>query len=503
MIKYFTSVSLVVILFSGLCSGDVFKHRQSGEVFYGYPTNRTRAGKTRVYVENDGKFIGKTIKIDEYDVTYDIKGRKSNLVVIEINDQDILLSGTVSKLIANVIVEGANKGPRCILLEIDSPGGRGDCMKTICEAIKKASNCPVIAFISGQKYGGAFSAAAGIAIACDKIYIASDAEIGTIASQVNSSGIQPSVDDWQGTFLPDGIEAFGGYLSRLAEKKNRPGALARAFLDMDIEIAEVVIDECGLRNIIDKANKQSKDVIVKTWSKTKTVSISNDDLDKLGETEIQTVSQVTISADDAIYLRMADAIANSRSEVLEALKSKDAKLLVTTRIKTEVRKFAQSRDMANNYFANMIELEARAAEIETQIKGVVLEGRKNRPSKEDERLKRLQREMYQDRLKGARLAGREIRNRSAQKRARKSLSEKQIKDLQQGIDETYLDPYLIDQQRLTLELEYVLDDLLFCYVNAGDIVKRYPFALPEGKTFQYLQKRHNAALMKINALRVN
>ncbi len=34
--------------------------------------------------QQDGKFVGKTVLIDEYDVTYDPKGRKDNLIVIGI-----------------------------------------------------------------------------------------------------------------------------------------------------------------------------------------------------------------------------------------------------------------------------------------------------------------------------------------------------------------------------------------------------------------------------------
>lgn len=493
MIKHITIVSLVVILFSTLCIADVFKHRKSGEVFYGYPTNKSLGAKTRIYVEKDGKFNGKTIIIEEYDITYSPKGRKANVIVIGIDDQNILLSDTVSNSLAKTIIEGANKGPRCILLKIDSPGGRGDCMKKVCDAIKKTSNCPVIAFITGKKYGGAFSAAAGVALACDTIYISPDAQMGTIAPQVNATANRQSMADWQATFTPTDIAMFGGYLSTLAESKNRPGDMAMAIIDQSIEIIEVVIDEQGSRNIVSKANKQPKDAVVKTWSKTMIDYSPKKDSNKQDEAEEQTVSRIIISAEDAIYTKMADAIARSQSDVIEALEASDAKILLTTRIKTEVKKFTKNRGMAYKYFQDINELERQVVEIEKQMKSVATEGRKNMPSREDERLKRMQQDMYLELLNGKKNKGQIIRGRFKQKRARNSLSDDAIAGLQRDINNTYVNPYVLEYQRLTYELAYVLNGLIERYSKVSKIANKYPGALPEGQTLQDLRQKFNAA----------
>lgn len=510
MNKHITSISIALILFSGLCSGDVFKHRLSGEVFYGYPTNRTLGRKTRIYAQENGKFVGKTIIIDEYDVTYDPKGRKDNLIVIGIDHRDILLSDTVSKSLAKTIIEGANKGPRYIILEIDSPGGNGDCMKIVCDAIKKTSNCPIIAFISGKQYGGAYSAAAGVALACDKIYIAPDAEIGTLCPQIDATSSDQNLSEWKDMFTPASIASFGGYLVKFSEKKNRfgtflwelekkkrPAAMMMAMVDQNIEIVEVVIDEQGSRNIVHKAEKSPKDAIIKTWSRTIKVASPENKNDQPDEFE-QTESQITLSADDAIYTRMADKILPSRIEVIEDLDASDTKILNTTRIKSLVRKFTQSRfSIARNYQAITM-LEQEAAEIEGEIKAVITQARKNMPTMEDERLKQLQRKIYQNQLNDRSRDRRNFDNTYVRRGDRRSLSRREMARLEDEVQDTYINPYLFEQQRLAMELVGVLNELLDNYVNVNKLARQFPGALPEGKTLQALQQKYNIAFARRN-----
>jgi len=485
-----------MILFSSLCSGDIFKHRQSGEVFYGYPTNRSQGRKTRIYVEEDGKFSGKTVLIDEYDVTYAHKGRKENVIVVAIDNQDIILSDAVSNSLAKTIQQGANKGPLCIILDIDSPGGRGDCMKKVCDAIKNTTNCPVIAFISGNNYGGAFSAAAGIALACDKIYIAPDAQIGTLSTPINTTIQQQDIAGWHEFFTPKSIASFGAYLTTFAEKNKRPAAMMMAMLDQNLEIVEVVTDEKGSRNIIHKGNKRPADAIIKTWSKTNSSYPTEQNTEKDDVTP-QNTFEIILSAKDAIYTKMADKIIPSRSEVIDDLQLGDAKVIATSRIKTEVRKFSQSRAQLFNYYAGIEELEAQAVEIEKQMKEVSSASLKNRPTMEDERLKRLRREEYQNRLKrGGNRGRREIIESTRDRRKNPRLSNEEIANLERDIQNTYVDPYVFQYQRLAVELAFVLDDLILYYSRAAGIANKYPGAMPKGKTLRSLQLKYNSAVAK-------
>ena len=500
MSKYITIASIVVILFSSLCSGDVFKHRQSGEIFYGYPTNRTLGRKTRVYEEKDGKFFGKTVLIDEYDITYSARGRKENLVVIGIDNEDIILSDTVTTTLAKTIEEAANKGSRCIILEIDSPGGRGDCMKKVCDTIRKTYNCPIAAFISGKKYGGAFSAAAGIALACDKIYIAPNAQIGTIAAPVGSIMQQQQLTDWIETFTPQSIASYGAYLSTFAEKKNRPAALTMAILDRNIEIVEVVTDEQGSRDIVHKANKGAG-AIVRTWSKTST-SYPVESRSKDDETESTPASayQITLTAKEAIYTKMADVIAASRNEVIEDMNAEGVKVIETNRIRLQTRRFAQSRVQLIKYFAGIDELQTVAEQIEKDMKEVYSAALKHRPSREDERLRRLERKAYENQLTRNKDNKRVLRRSADDYRKRGDLTREELANLQLEVDQSYVDPYLIQQQQLAMELAGVLDELLVYYSRAAKIAKQYPGALPKGRTLRELQLNYNSAATKRNNL---
>ena len=439
--------------------------------------------------------------IDEYDVTYDTKGRKDNIFVIGIDNQDIILSDTVCASLAKTITEGANKGPLYILLDIDSPGGRGQCMKVVCDAIKKTSNCPVIAFISGKKYGGAFSAAAGIALACDKIYIAPDALMGTVAPPIEGTTRQEDLTDWQATFTPKNIGSFGAYLSTFAEKKNRPAVMVMAMVDQNIEVVEVVTNEQGSRNIVHKADKGSG-AIVRTWSKMIESPSTESDSEK-EDTEKETLYSITLSAKDAFGTMMVDAIVDSRSEVIKDLKADGAKIIITSRIKSGVRKFALGRAQIQRYYVGIEDLEVQVEEIEKQMKEVSSASLKNRPSREDERIRRLQREDYENRLRGGRRSGRKkriVRERVTDRRHQGSLTNEQIANLERDIQSTYINPYRIQQQRLAMELASVLDELIVYYSRSIGIAKRYPGALPKGKTLRSLQSKYNTAASKRNNL---
>ena len=74
-----------------------------------------------------------------------------------------------TEALEKAIEMASNQGPLCILIEVDTPGGSADLMRRICDAITKANNCRTVAFISGGEHGGAYSAGAIIALACDQM----------------------------------------------------------------------------------------------------------------------------------------------------------------------------------------------------------------------------------------------------------------------------------------------------------------------------------------------
>ena len=492
MIKNILNSAILVVLFSAFCSGDTFTNISTGETFYGYPTQKSRGNRTRIYVLEDEKLIGKTVDISEYNITYGAKGRKNNVVVVPLNNENILISSTVSKLVSRTIEEAVNKGARYVILEIDCPGGYGDYMKDICQTITNIEYCPVIAFIKGEKYGGAYSAAAGVALACDKIYISPEAAIGTVGPKLSGQDPEES-SEWKVEFTPESIASYGGYLASLAGKNSRPEAMAMALVDRNIEIVEVVTDERGSRDIIHKAEKRPADAIVRTWSKIqkKVVKTESDEYaEDSSSAEVITRTQITLTPKDALYTKMADEIASSRDDVLKALEAEDAKVVATRRIRSEIKKFRRARDSMVKLFANINELDNQAANIENQIEKVVEAGLRHRPSPEDERLKRLERKEYEQRLRKYRKKARRNRH----------LTKEELAELEMESRDIYVDPYILERNRLYHELVLVLNNLINHYTQVVKLARNYPASLPGDTNLTVVQQELTQLHSKRNAI---
>ena len=99
-----------VISLGAVASADTFRHRDTGEVFYGFRTNRRAGGKLQVYHSEEKKMI--TIEENQYDITLDDKGRRDTIVHIPIRQAEALISKVVSDRIAQTIIDAANSGPK-------------------------------------------------------------------------------------------------------------------------------------------------------------------------------------------------------------------------------------------------------------------------------------------------------------------------------------------------------------------------------------------------------
>ena len=102
---------------------------------------------------------------------------ESKVIVLPVDNPIMLEIETAA--FEKAIAEDANEKPALLLIEIDTPGGRIDYAKRMCSAITQSSSkCRVIAFIKGGPHGGALSAGAAVAFACNKIYMANSTVIG-------------------------------------------------------------------------------------------------------------------------------------------------------------------------------------------------------------------------------------------------------------------------------------------------------------------------------------
>lgn len=300
-----------------VCLADTFIHRQSGEILHGYATQQSIDNKSLVHTIEKGQ---QYLNLAAYDVQADRLGRENRVIVISL-DESILLE-IETQAIEKAVVSALDEGPLFILLEIDTPGGRVDLAKRVCAAITRTGNCRVIGYITGGKYGGAFSAGAAIALACDRIYIAGDAAIGSAALMTaDASGPRELEEVLGGTVSEKMMSAWRGYLAALAEKNSRPGLLAMAMVDKDIEVVEVDLN--GKRLFVEPANKEPTQKVVRTWS-------GRDSL-------------VTLTAADAVRCNIADKVVNSRKQLLLELGAGSAKLVYETAVQRARKRFEKAK----------------------------------------------------------------------------------------------------------------------------------------------------------------
>ena len=209
-----------------------------------------------------------------------------------------------------VISAAAQEKPALILLEIDTPGGRVDFAHRMCAAIQQITDCNVIAFVKGGKYGGAISAGAALSLSCDKIYMANNTVIGA-ATLVTLSHEEKTREKSYGAVVDEKSSSiWRAYLASLAQQNNRPGLLARAMVDSSIEVIEV--NEASKRLFIEPVNKKPEQQIVRTWNKAG--------------------SLVTLTAEEAVECTIADGLVKSREELLGQLGAGDANVVIDKKI---------------------------------------------------------------------------------------------------------------------------------------------------------------------------
>lgn len=291
-------LGVVCFILPGMCKGDTFQHKTSGQTYHGYAEQSPTAGKTTIHTKESGPV---QVNLTEYTVTSDNQGRNNHVAVFTFDDA--IESEIVTAAFEKAIVEESNKGPLLIILEIDSPGGRVDLAMRICSAITKTRNCTTAAFIRGGKNSGAYSAAAAIALACNKIYMSGATVMGAATVVASSENGIVELERMVGNNVGEKIRsAWRNYLASLAEQNNRPVALARAMENKDIEVLR--IRRNGKIMYIDSSEKQTTDEIVSVYN-------------RKGQL-------VTLPAQEAVNCFMADKVVTSFEEVLVDAGAADA-----------------------------------------------------------------------------------------------------------------------------------------------------------------------------------
>ena len=301
LVKTIFVASITTLACISACFADTFTHRRTGEVLHGYATSQAQEGLALVQTQEKG--LAK-LNLAEWQITTDRQGRNNRVSVFDLDDEIGLEIETAA--FEKAIVEAADEGPLFILLEIDTPGGRKFLANRLCGVIMETKNCPVIAFVKVGTYGGAISAGAAVALACDKIYMASATSIGAATTIIiDEKGIRDLKQAFGETVAEKFDSAWQAKLASLAEQNGRPGLLAKAMIDKDIEVIEV--SDAGRRLFIEPINKKPQQKLVHTWS--------------------QKGSLLTLTAAEAVQCMIADKVAESRDDVLRDLDAASAEIV--------------------------------------------------------------------------------------------------------------------------------------------------------------------------------
>jgi len=287
------TLALIVPL-AGVCFSDTFTNYRTKEELHGYVTNEVEGVKKSVYTQEKG-----LIKLDlsEWLTLGNNYGRNNKVVVLPVENP--ILYEIETDAFEKAIKAEANEGPLFILVEIDTPGGRVDLAQRMCAAIIGIDNCQVIAFIKGGKYGGAISAGAAVALACNEIYMTNNTVIGAATLVVDSKSMAKDEDKDKKKSYTEVVNekmssVWRAYLASLAQQNNRPGLLARAMVDSSIEVVEV--NDASNRLFIEPVNKKPGQQVIRQWNKPG--------------------SLVTLTAQEAVECKIADGLVNSRQDIL-------------------------------------------------------------------------------------------------------------------------------------------------------------------------------------------
>ena len=184
------------------------------------------------------------------------------------------------------------------VFEIDTSGGRLDLTQEVCAEIERMAPTQTVAYVSGGAHGGAYSAGAMLALACNRIYMAPGTAIGAAAPLVivldPARRMAPAVDK--------AVSAITARMRSLAEKNGHPPELAGAMVDPEVELRVAMVDGRQTFLSVEKA------VAAQTAGKAEPATWTHPK-GKL----------LTLTAREAQRLGLASDVAASRRDLLAAL----------------------------------------------------------------------------------------------------------------------------------------------------------------------------------------
>jgi len=481
-----------LMLLSAMSPADTFKHRTTGETFTGFRTHKKSVGKVLVFNATANKTI--PMDLSDYEITRDDQGRRDSVMVIKLEQPEVLISEAVAQEAAQMILKAADQGPKGIIIQIDLPGGQGGPMRQIAEAITTAldnTGCRVAAFLSGGQYGGAFSAAGVVALACEKIYIAPTAAMGAVGP-MGSGGIKTDDEYLQmlQTYAPDTLASFSVYAATLAQRGNRPELLAQALIDKHLSIAEVRTPD-GKLSVVEISRRQENQAVVRMIAEglPETVSAGGSPLRSVGKL-------LSLPSAEAVRWKLADKQAASLSEVLSDMGLSEVPVVNVGGLSSTIQKFTTAKKNLDQLLAKIQAEEDRVSTLENHLNTLEELAIKSTVTREVTRggqyenyrrgtvrlidSDRLWDRYYNERDSGNTdipLQDRYGREITTRERSGPQAREKVVEEQPTGnIDD-------IRRQLITLTAEMIAD-----YQRAIGLARRWPGALPAGISLETLQK---------------
>ena len=323
------TVFLITFVFGSVSLADTFTNPTTHEILHGYATSQTKGSETTVHTKEKGKLA---LNLAQWQVKSDRLGRNNKVIVLTFDDLFELQIET--EAMKEAIIKSADEGPLFILIEISTPGGRLDRIQQICGQITKTKHCRIIAFIRGGRNRGAISGGAAVAFACDQIFMEDNSVIGAATLVAKIAGGPQDVKKVYGEDLGEKLSSsWRSHLASMAERQGRPGIMAMAMADRDIEVIEV--SEGDKSMFIDPANKKPQQNTVHVWSKKGAL--------------------LTLTAQDAVKCGIADKIFGSREKLLAHLEAEDARIVMNNalqnarqelkRAKLQIERIRKSLDL--------------------------------------------------------------------------------------------------------------------------------------------------------------
>ena len=487
----------LILASNSLLQADTFKNLTTGDSFIGFRTTKQASGKTLVFCEDENQFS--PLDLSEYEVTFDAKGRRDSIMIVSITQPEILLSEVVSQMISDMIFKAADTGSQAVLIQIDSPGGNGIYMRNITQAIvsvRERTGCPVAAYLSGGKSGGAFSAAAVIALACDKIYMSPNAAIGAVGPITTAAMNNNEYLNNINMYAPDSLATYSIYASSLASSQNRPPVLAKAMVDKSTIVVEVR-DLTGKTEVVEQSQRTNDQTVIRVISE----GIAGGSLGNAPDA-IQGFSKLlNLTATDAVRLGLADKVVNTYPEILADLGLNDVQTVRAPDAEKMIRKFNASKRNINQLLMAINENEERISVLESQISTM-------------EEMIRTGVRLRQKNKSNYPVNNDQYNERSGQTTQRNSTNRTVTNSVVRGGNrriigtDSNINPYQTESitteepvgniQQVQYELMRLLNDTIPMYRRIIGIGRRWPGALPATVSIQSLQAKLDSSLVMLN-----